>query len=254
MLNKYAVVTLIIGALLVASAAAQTAPGTLGVYYTVKAKPGHAAQLEAGLKKHRDFHQQVGDKFDWVAWQIETGPETGAYVVGSFGHTWKDFDSQEAFGEKDMADYTANVTPHEESVRGSYWDLQRELSLAPENSGSAKFLQLVHFRLKPTKVARFRELVGKVNEALKKADPQGRRRARWYALVNGGDGPDYALVQDRDSWADFGPSGKSAVEALREAFGVEEGNAIWAAFPECYDGTSSYVMRYRPDLSLVHPR
>lgn len=245
-MRRSAVLTVLLCVLLAASLAAQER-GNIGVYYLMEAKDGQ--QFEAGLKRHRDFHTTAGDKFVWITWQIETGPDTGAYLVGSGGHDWKDFEAQEALGERDAVDVALNLTPYTKSVSAAYWAYQPALSLGAEDGQPSKFLSITHFHLRPDKVGQFRDAITKVNEAIKKGDPQGPRRARWYVLVNGGDGPTYALVQERNSWADFAPTGRSLAEMVDAAFGKEEGDRIRAAFQASYTTNRSFIMRFRPDLS-----
>jgi hypothetical protein len=52
-------------------------------------------QLEAGRKKHNQFHKSHNDAWAWSTLLIETGMNTGTYVTSTCGHEWKDFDDWE---------------------------------------------------------------------------------------------------------------------------------------------------------------
>jgi hypothetical protein len=49
-------------------------------------------QYEAGRKKHMAWHKSQNDPWSWHKWEVLTGPNTGSYVVGTFGHNWKDME------------------------------------------------------------------------------------------------------------------------------------------------------------------
>ena len=65
---------------------------------------------------------------------------------------------------------------------------------------------MIHFHVKAEGVGTFTAAVQKINEGLKKTNSMASN-ARWYVMSNGDDGPLYAVVLERSSWADFqGPS------------------------------------------------
>lgn len=238
----------LVAVLAVSAAAQQQEASNIGWYYQLAPKAGHESQLEQGIKRHRQWHRDNGDQSVWLVWQIANGPEMGQFFVGNVGQSWKDFDAQDALGEKHAADVATNITTHVEKVTSELWAFEPELSLQTEAGPPAKLLQIVDFRMKPEKVAGFRRLIQEVNEAIKKVEPEGRR-SRWYSLISGDTGPRLALVQERDTWADFAGTGRSLFQLLTEAYGEERARTMLQQGGESYWGTDTVIFRYRPDLS-----
>jgi hypothetical protein len=230
------------------AASAQNSP-SVGRYYMSKPKAGMEKQFVEGRKKHMDFHKKAGDSFDWMVWEVVTGPEDGSYLIGTAKHAWKDFDGRDDFDAKDTADVAANVGPYTEKSRNAFWIFRPDMSLGNEDGPPAKFLQVIHFHVKPESVGTFIESVQKINEGLKKTNAV-TGNPRWYVMANGDDGPLYAVVLERNSWADF--QGPSIQERMAEAYGKEEATSLLETIGKCYWGTTSFVLQFHPELSLLH--
>jgi len=232
------------------AAGAQMAKPTVGEYFVTKPKAGMTQQFEAGRKKHMAFHKKSNDTFAWITWEIVSGPELGSYMIGTGGHAWKDFDGREKFNAEDTADVAANVGPYTESNRNAYWVLRPDLSLSEEPAAPAKFLAVVEFTVKPDGVTSFTEAVVKINEGLKKTN-NVTSKSRWYQLASGDDGPRFALVQERNSWADFEPGAKTLPQMLEEAFGKDAAAELMRKVTSSYWHNKSYILQYREDLSYI---
>ena len=118
------------------TASAQTS-SSVGRYYMSKPKAGMEKQFVEGRKKHMDFHKKAGDPWDWMTWEVLTGPETGSYLIGSAKHAWKDFDGRDDFDAKDTADVDANVGPYTEKTRNAFWIFRPDMSLGNEDGAPA---------------------------------------------------------------------------------------------------------------------
>ena len=247
-MNKMRTILATVFALGMAASAAGQAQPTVGEYFVTKAKSGSVQQFEAGRKKHMAFHKKANDAFAWLTWQIMSGPELGSYFIGTGGHAWKDFDGREKFQAEDDADVAANVGPYTESTRSAFWAYRPDLSLSDEGVEPAKFLAVIEFFVKPEGVASFTEGIRKINEGLKKTNSV-TSRSRWYALANGGDGPKFALVQERNSWAEFEPGPKPLDQLLVDAFGKDEAASLMKSIQSSYWHNQSYILQYRPDMS-----
>src|SRR5579859_6587010 len=116
--------------LAVLSAGAQQQPKTLASIIFVTAKNGAEQQFEDGAKKHVAWDKEHNYPFAFYAWEIVSGPRTGQYVVGTFGHDWKDFDGHEALDRESGADVMANIAPATASHSVSYFALMPQISLA----------------------------------------------------------------------------------------------------------------------------
>ena len=231
-----------------AVAGGQAAKPTVGQYFVSKPKAGSVQQFEAGRKKHMAFHKKANDTFTWITWEIISGPELGSYLIGTGGHAWKDFDGREKFEAEDGADVAANVAPFTESTRNTFWIQRPDLSISPEGTEPAKFLSVLEFLVKPEGVSAFTEGVMKINEGLKKTN-NATSKSRWYALASGDDGPRFALVQERNSWAEFEGGGKSLPQIMEEAFGKDGAAEVMKKGSNSYWHYKSYILQYRADLS-----
>ena len=229
--------------------AADAPPGTLAQIFVQKLKPGAQAQYEGGRKKHMDWHRKQADAWEWSTWEILTGPRTGEFLVGSFGHHWKDFDGRGAFEEKDAADAVANMGASEESSTMAFFDYQPNLSLPGEGPLPAAMSQVAHYFVTLEGLIDFQDAIKKANAAIKKSHYPSH--PMWYRLTSGGEGPHFVGVQVRKTWAEFEPPEKTLQDMLTEVYGKIEGPATLAKFRKQIRYVETEILRYRPDLSYV---
>jgi hypothetical protein len=229
-----------------APAAAQD--GNLAQIFFQKAKAGAQAQYTAGRQRHMAWHKAKGDTWAWFTWEILTGERTGTYVVGSFGHAFKDFDGRGEFEAEDAADAVMNTGPFVESTTQSLYVRRPDMS-APEEAGvPTRFAHVIHFHVKPESVNDFVEAARKLGEAAKKV--QSPARPEWYQLFSGGMGPEFVIVLPSNSWAELPPT-KTLDAIAEEALGKTNGAALVMAFRKAVRYTDSELLEYRPELSYV---
>jgi len=102
--------------LLLASAAiAQTPSAPVAQIFVNKPWPGKQQAYEQGRVKHMAWHKGQKDQWAWYTWEVMTGENTGAYIVGTFDHNWKDFDGRDQFEAADAKDVALNLGPAEAS-------------------------------------------------------------------------------------------------------------------------------------------
>ncbi len=240
--------------LIATSAAVAQSQNTVGSYSVVKPKPGSQQQFEAARKQHSAWHKAKNDRMDVLIWEIIAGEEEGSYLSGSAGYQWKDFDGRDQFDKEDAADRAKSLdTFTEPGSRSSFWIYRADLSATREPASPAKYIVVTHFLVKPEHIEHFNATIKKINAGLKKASYAGGA-SRWYVLNVGGDGPRYALVSDRASYAEMQPPEKSMIAALDEAYASGQGEAILNEVRTCYTSTHSFMAQYRPDLSYVAPK
>ena len=73
-----------------ATSAIAQKPEEVAYFHLNRVKSGMVAQYETTRKQHWLWHKRLGDTWSFYVWQIVSGEATGAYVVSSFGHTWKE--------------------------------------------------------------------------------------------------------------------------------------------------------------------
>lgn len=219
-------------------------------------KPGAAKQYEAARAKHMGWHKAKKDTWNWHVWEVMSGENTGAFIVGSFGHAWKDFDGREAFDKADIADVSATIGPTLARSALSYWSERVDISQNPStpNSQPAPLLSVTTYLLRPDAVSDFVEAVKKINEGIKKTNYAVSGPSRWYQLVNGGENPTFVLIGERANWAAFSPNDKTLDVAMAEAYGKDEGPALMASLRKTFHSIHTSIYQYRQDLSYIAPK
>ena len=238
-----------LAALLTASA---QQPGEIAEIHFNRVKPGSSAQYEAGRKKHMGWHKTQKDTWSWYTWAVVTGEATGNYVVGTFQHTWKDFDGRDKFTQADGADAQASMGPYLAGEEQSYYRYRADMSLSPEAFPPAALISITHFMIKADSVNDFVEAVKKVGDGIKKTNYPQAGASRWYQLVNGGETPHFVLVGDRANWASFQqPTDKTLDSMMEDVYGKDQGAAILSSLRKAIRSTHTEALQYRPDLSYI---
>jgi hypothetical protein len=210
-------------------------------------KPGGAKTWEDARKKHNEFHKTEKDKTGIAVWEITTGPAEGSYLSASCGLAWKDLDREE-FDKRDAADRAKTLTPFVGETHLSYYVLRQDLSTGTEAATPTKMMTVIHYFVKPSGLAQFNDAVKRINAAIAQTKYPSKP-SRWYALANGGEGPHFVLVTDRNSFADMQGPEQSMVEMLKQAYGAED--KTLQSLREAVDHTVSELLVYRADLSYI---
>jgi len=232
---------------------ASTAPqGNLAEIHINKVKPGMTRQYEEGRKKHMMWHHKQKDAWSWYTWEIVTGENTGAYVIGTFGHNWSDLDGRAKFEAEDSVDAIAHMGATLASETQSFSRFRADLSMGTPAPQPTPLAAVTHFLLTPDGVNDFVESVKQVSEGMKKTNFPLSGANHWYQLVNGGELPHFVLVGERANWAAFEPATEKTLDAMMgEAYGKEQGAAILSTLRKAIRHISTETLRYRPDLSHI---
>jgi hypothetical protein len=212
-----------------------------------KVKPGMEAKFEEGLKRHNEFHRKQADPLSLNTYQVQSGPNTGAYLRVAGNRHWQDFDAEAAIEKADQADTALNTDPYIESSMPIFYRVLADLS-RPKDGMSAMY-SISFYHVKFSKTDDFRRAIRKFHEGIGKT--QWPAHYGWFELINGGDGPEFVLSLPREKWADFNPPEKSFATMIEEAFGRSEAEAIGEVFQNAVTGVSTEIIQYRPDLSYI---
>ncbi len=211
-------------------------------------KPGGAKAFEDARKKHNEFHKTEKDKNAIEVWSIMTGPYSGSYLTAVCGMTWKEMDGHDAFDQRDEADRQKTMALATGTNVQSYYVFRPELSTGSAPTASttpSKMMTVVHYFVKPSGVAQFLDSIKKINAAIGQTKYPAKP-SRWYSLANGGEGPHFVLVTDRNSWADLQGPEQSMSDMLKQAYGDDK---ALQTLRDAMDHTMSELMEYRADLS-----
>lgn len=136
----------VLGAIYLTFAVAAFAQGSgeIAYFHLNRVKPGMTVQYETTRKRHWLWHKRLGDTWSYQIWQIISGDRTGAFIISSFGHTWKEVDVSDQLvgGEEDPG---ASVDPYLASESESYYRYLPDLSLAPQIFSPAPMLSVTRF-------------------------------------------------------------------------------------------------------------
>ena len=213
-----------------------------------KVKPGMEAKFEEGLKRHNSFHARQGDPMASVTYVVQSGPETGSYVRIAGNRTWADFDTEAKMEKADQADSAVNTDPYIQSAMPVFYRSLPDVSRVKEGGPSAMYA-VNFYRVKFGMADDFTRAITRIHEAIGKT--QWPVHYAWYALVNGGEMPEFVLSLPREKWADFASPEKPFTKMLEEAFGRSEADSILSAFEKSVAGVSSQIVGLRSDLSYV---
>jgi hypothetical protein len=229
---------------------AQNANNVCRIFFQTP-KPGMTQQFEAARKKHNLFHGSQKDAWTWNTFEIQTGDNTGTYVTSTCGHSWKDFDDWEKkMGKADAADAGASIGPTVQGGRNGFYVYRADISLGAPNRAPAAITSVTIYNLRPGTAPDFIDAIKKINDALSK-QPDWPKTSGWLQLANGGEGPTFVLLNDRQNWGEFAPLPKSPQDVVTETLGKEGADAIFKTIRDSTVHLSTEAATYRSDLSYT---
>jgi hypothetical protein len=233
--------------LLAIAAVAQSSPQMVSEVHVTTAKAGMVAQWEAGRKAHSAFHAAQKDTWRIYVWQVLTGERTGAYMMASPGHNWKDLDARDAFNKLDGPDVAKTMGASTESSTTAYYVYRDDLSLTKPPATPSAMRTSAYYSVIPEHLGDFTDAIKKINSAIQKTN-YPVKPSRWYSLANGGGVPTFVLITDRATWGDMEPPDKKLEDALKEAYG--DSSALDQLRRSCRHIVSE-MSEFRADLSYL---
>ena len=233
--------------LLAVPVVAQDDGGNIVAVHCNKVQPGAGAKYEEGFKKHMDWHGEQNDPWTLLVWQVITGPDSGTYCTGSFGHNWEDFDNPGVPADANLADIAATFGPFVREHELTFWTNLPKVSRPAE--GQAAMTSVIFFHTRYGTEEKFNHLIGEFHKAIEKTNMPWNYE--WYALVSGGNEGTYAIVLPRPNFAAFNPTGKPFPKMLEEAYGKAGADALLAKWRKVVKSANSELSRNRPDLSYI---
>jgi len=231
-----------------AVSAQQPPPDTVTQVIRQKARQDMQPQYEAGRKKHMAWHKAQNDAWAWDVFEITTGPDTGAYIIATGDHQWKDFDAWLAkMGDGDTADAAASMAGTQAGSQTSYWTQLNAISRMPPAGERTPLLTLTTYTIKPGSDGALLAAIGKLNAALDAE--KFPVRSVWYRLSSGG-APSYAVVTPRANMAAMAPV-PSLMEVVEKQLGKAASDALVKSFFDNVTGVTTELVQRRADLSYV---
>jgi hypothetical protein len=235
-------------ALLPATSSAQD----LAQFWQFSPKPGNSPAFAEALRAHVEYRKELGDPWSWYVFEMVTGKDYPKFYVASWDHTWADLDAYDAWegGAAASAHFQATVSPLVEKMSNHFTQSNRQMEKLPDDPNFAPTLvNVTTFFINPAKQGQFNETIMKFHEAIVEADMPFYYSSDF--LVAGGEGPVFSIAGHGTSWADFADPDPNMEQVMIEHYGEEEAMEIFTAFGESIHHWDSFIVRARPDLSLI---
>lgn len=216
----------------------------------VEVAPDHEAAFEEGVQQYMDDLGDLGLEVRWDAWQIMTGKHTGDYYVGTFGHSFSDFD-ETTVDDPEAAEQSAreNISPNIQSSTSGIWRTVESLSRPdPDAEGMAPLTVVTFYELKPGMERDFANAVRRLRSAA--MDEGWSEYWTLYRLQFGG-GPVAALVSGADSWSELQDPDRGLDEVFESATSEYEFEQVREQFYRSLQSVRTEVLQYREDLSYL---
>jgi hypothetical protein len=242
------VAPVVVAALALAPVIAAAQPPPADTITQVNRQHVTGAQYEAARKKHMAWHKSQGDTWSWTVYEIATGPDTGAYLISSRGHSWADIEAWQAkLGAADSANAQETMGGTIGGTETSYWSTVNAMSRLPPTNTLSPFLSVTHFMVKPGQDFAMMAAVGKIKAALEAA--KFPTSAIWYRLVSGGAMGHYVVVVPLPNLAAIG--GPTVPATLIAQLGEQKAGALLAELFATIESSRIELLQYRPDLSYA---
>lgn len=231
-------------------AAAQENP-TVYMAYVLETEAAHFTDLETALKAQVKWYGENDETWHWHAWQIMTGENTGKIVFRSPNHFWKDMDERAERTARATTHFRSTVGPHLKSIAGNVGIFLMEQSSWPIDRPIPPMVTVIDFKLHFGMDEQFVHTIGRIHEVM--SEGEWPIEYAWLARVSGGEVPYFRLVLPRESWADMQGPDKPFWAMMEEAIGRPDADALRTSLLECVREQSSFMARFRPDLSYTPP-
>lgn len=248
--SKKNVLLCVVPFLILAISSMTAAQGMIGQNFQIKPKPGMEMQWEAAYKEHLKWHEERNDSWNWVTYQIMSGPDAGQYIVRTGGHEWKDWDELGGMGMEDQANFLETAGKYSESYTSSWDRVHPNLSRIPEGDGY-KIFQLTNVRVKNGMLGDFIAVVGKYHAAFEKTNSPDL-----YATVTtetGGRAGDATFVGFYKDYASLDQDPMAMMKMMEEVYGRQESASILEDFNACVEEMHTSLIFLREDLTYRAP-
>ncbi|HSG07189.1 MAG TPA: hypothetical protein VLA36_02450 [Longimicrobiales bacterium] len=244
--------TLITSAVAVLSIGA-FAPPTLAQNLTdvwvLHPKAGVGNGFEAALRDHMEWRTEAGDPWRWSVYTVETGPDVGAYIIRSSGHSWADFDAyEEGFGPQAGLRVAAGFGNMIQSVEHRIEATDTARTRAAPNPDDMNLFNVVTWYPRAGQMETLNNVINKFFSAIEEHD-----HPTYYTVLNTASGsqgpPSITVAFHNANWAGFADPDPSIMDIMQETYSEEEMEEIQEQFGQAMARAEDYVVRLRRDLS-----
>ena len=222
--------------ILVAFIWAQDSPSIMRGGY-MKVYQGKESSFEKSVASHVSKWHGLS-QWNQYAWRVETGPRTGQYFVGTFGHYWKDFDERKATEAHDT-DWGRIQNNYVEGGTGVEY-LVKEPDASYNDRRSAMAV-ITYYYCKPGRRSDMIDIMKKAVVADKAAGFEDSYGV--YRLEASGRNNVLAIVGRMDGMADMGPDNTTIRERWIAKYGEEESNKAGEVWRDSHWNSESAIIQ-----------
>jgi hypothetical protein len=234
--------------LAVSSPAVRAQSASIARLVFFEARPGTKSQFEEALKQQIDWRRDQKDPWRWLTWEYTSG-EVPRYCVGTFGHAWSDFDQVSVAGRaEDVAGGAAgNLASTPPTVQ--YFEHLKEVSDPGPEGPRPTLAEISLYQLRYGKTAQFYSALREAHKAVSRAGHS--TRYEWFELQSGGETPQFLLLVPRENWGALDVDPGLFFQRLETGLGKRKARRVFEQFTSAVKTHQRWVVRLRPDLSLL---
>ena len=221
--------------------------GNIAQVVMITPKEGQGKALEAAITEYHKFMGTKPGSLRWQWYSVETGEDTGKYLVRTGDHEWADFDAKHDWDEESAAKFASLVMPKIENAQRMFTRTDDELGIWPESMEGYTLFSVTHWYPKPGQRGAFFDDLTKIDKTLK-----ANGFPMPYAVihnVSGGEGNMVALVVPYKNYADMEPKKPSFMDVMTKVMGEDEAKAFRDHWGSTFKTGKNFLLRYLPEAS-----
>ena len=203
------------------------------------------AEFEKALASHAQKYH-TGD-WKWRVWSIQSGPETGGYMITEGPNSWAQLDGRGDLGAEHTADWAKNIAPlTQDRGASTYAEFQADLSTVQLTDYADKIL-INHVIAKPGKIGAIPDMIRKLKTAW---SAPGGESVAVYITVGSGE-PGYLTVTRLK--AGLKELASDYRKPMKDRYNLANGESSFDTYLKDYaDAVASRwseLLTYKPELS-----
>ena len=232
---------------------AEDKPSVSRIYNDTVA-PADQVAYETAVKAYNKCLADHGFKYTWSAWGHETGNTyLYSYVAGPY--TWADFDAMQTAAKPCDDTWRNQANPHLKGEASAFVVQMPEISrVASDSDAKPVLISVTFFTIKPGREEQFTDGVKKIAEAAEKSNWSSHYT---FSRVRGGgkDFPDFVLVWQYKSWAEYGAGPNPPTWKMVEGVnGKDDTDALRKSINDAIQEVHSHVDQYNAELTYTAPK